>query len=68
MSNLSALQVVWFALIAVLWIGYLTLEGFDFGVGMLLPILGKGRTPEESNRRRRVLINTIGPVWDGNEV
>lgn len=68
MTDLSALQIVWFVLIAVLWIGYLTLEGFDFGVGMLLPILGKGRTPEESNRRRRVLINTIGPVWDGNEV
>jgi cytochrome d ubiquinol oxidase subunit II len=54
---------VWFVLIAVLWTGYFVLEGFDFGVGMLLPILG-GR----DEARRRLLINTIGPVWDGNEV
>ena len=56
------LTTVWFALIAVLWIGYFALEGFDFGVGMLLPVLAKNDT------ERRVLINTIGPVWDGNEV
>ena len=56
------LTTVWFTLIAVLWIGYFTLEGFDFGVGMLLPFLAK------NDRERRVLINTIGPVWDGNEV
>jgi cytochrome bd ubiquinol oxidase subunit II len=56
------LTTVWFCLIAVLWIGYFTLEGFDFGVGMLLPVLAR------DNRERRVLINTIGPVWDGNEV
>jgi cytochrome bd ubiquinol oxidase subunit II len=56
------LTTIWFALIAVLWIGYFCLEGFDFGVGMLLPILAKDDT------ERRVLINTIGPVWDGNEV
>lgn len=56
------LTTVWFCLIAVLWIGYFALEGFDFGVGMLLPVLGR------EERRRRVLINTIGPVWDGNEV
>jgi cytochrome d ubiquinol oxidase subunit II len=56
------LTTVWFSLIAVLWIGYFCLEGFDFGVGMLLPILAKDDT------ERRVLINTIGPVWDGNEV
>jgi cytochrome bd ubiquinol oxidase subunit II len=53
---------VWFGLIAVLWMGYFLLEGFDFGVGMLLPILGGAED------RRRVLINAIGPVWDGNEV
>jgi cytochrome d ubiquinol oxidase subunit II len=57
-----ALTTLWFALIAVLWIGYFTLEGFDFGVGMLLPVLGK------TDQERRVMINTIGPVWDGNEV
>ena len=56
------LSTVWFALIAVLWIGYFVLEVFDFGVGMLVPILGK------DDRERRVVINTIGPVWDGNEV
>jgi cytochrome d ubiquinol oxidase subunit II len=49
-------------LIAVLWCGYFVLEGFDFGVGVLLPVLGRDDT------ERRVLINTIGPVWDGNEV
>jgi cytochrome d ubiquinol oxidase subunit II len=53
---------LWFLLIAVLWTGYFVLEGFDFGVGILLPVLGRDEA------RRRVLINTIGPVWDGNEV
>jgi cytochrome d ubiquinol oxidase subunit II len=56
------LTTVWFALIALLWIGYFALEGFDFGVGMLLPVLAR------DDRERRVMINTIGPVWDGNEV
>ncbi|MGV9941767.1 cytochrome d ubiquinol oxidase subunit II [Streptomyces sp. NPDC003401] len=56
------LHDVWFVLIAVLWIGYFFLEGFDFGVGILTKLLARDR-PE-----RRVLINTIGPVWDGNEV
>lgn len=56
------LTTVWFVLIAVLWIGYFVLEGFDFGVGILLPVLGK------TEKERRVMINTIGPVWDGNEV
>jgi cytochrome d ubiquinol oxidase subunit II len=56
------LTTVWFLLIAVLWTGYLVLEGFDFGVGLLLPVLGRDET------ERRVLINTVGPVWDGNEV
>ena len=59
------LTTVWFVLIAVLWTGYLVLEGFDFGVGMLLGILPKKGDKE---RERRVMINTIGPVWDGNEV
>ncbi len=57
------LQQFWFILIGVLFTGYFVLEGFDFGVGMLMPILGKG-----SDTRRRVVLNTIGPVWDGNEV
>ncbi|MEL4356751.1 MULTISPECIES: cytochrome d ubiquinol oxidase subunit II [unclassified Luteococcus] len=58
----TTLQMVWFFLSAVLWLGYLFLEGFDYGVAMLFPILG--RDPQD----RRVMINTIGPVWDGNEV
>lgn len=62
------LTTIWFILIAVLWIGYFVLEGFDFGVGMLLPVLGGDRQPEVREVQRRVLINTIGPVWDGNEV
>ena len=56
------LTTVWFSLIAVLWMGYFALEGFDFGVGMLLPVLAR------DERERRVMINTIGPLWDGNEV
>ncbi|HET8766471.1 MAG TPA: cytochrome d ubiquinol oxidase subunit II [Pedococcus sp.] len=62
------LSTVWFIVIAVLWTGYFVLEGFDFGVGMLLPVLGRGRDAEDTEKRRRVLVNTIGPVWDGNEV
>ena len=58
----STLTIVWFALVAVLWIGYFFLEGFDYGVAMLLPILGK------KEKDRRVIVNTIGPLWDGNEV
>jgi cytochrome bd ubiquinol oxidase subunit II len=56
------LALVWFLIIAFFWLGYLFLEGFDFGVGILLPILGR------DNTERRVMVNTIGPVWDGNEV
>jgi cytochrome bd ubiquinol oxidase subunit II len=56
------LNTVWFALIAVLWLGYFFLEGFDFGVGVLLRTLGR------DDLDRRVMINTVGPVWDGNEV
>ncbi|MFB7721243.1 cytochrome d ubiquinol oxidase subunit II [Nocardia sp. NPDC056100] len=58
-----SLPEFWFLLIAVLFTGYFVLEGFDYGVGMLMPILGKG-----SEVRKRVVLNTIGPVWDGNEV
>lgn len=56
------LPVLWFILIAVLWTGYLVLEGFDFGVGMLLHGLGRG------DGDRRLMVRTIGPHWDGNEV
>jgi cytochrome d ubiquinol oxidase subunit II len=56
------LNTLWFILITVLFVGYFILEGFDFGVGILLPFLGK------DDRDRRIIINTIGPFWDGNEV
>ena len=56
------LSDLWFIAIAVLWAGYFVLEGFDFGVGILLPVLGRDQA------RRRIMINAIGPTWDGNEV
>src|SRR5512144_1945667 len=56
------LQVFWFLLITILWAGYFLLEGFDFGVGMLLPFLPR------DERERRAMFEAIGPVWDGNEV
>src|SRR5690625_700080 len=62
------LSTVWFVLIAVLWSGYFVLEGFDFGVGALFPVLGRDRGGLDGQTRRRVMLNTIGPVWDGNEV
>jgi len=61
-TAVPVLNIVWFLLIAVLWIGFFFLEGFDFGVAMLLPVLGQG------DKERRVMVNTIGPTWDGNEV
>ncbi|MCX6996378.1 MAG: cytochrome d ubiquinol oxidase subunit II [Kiritimatiellaeota bacterium] len=56
------LNTLWFVLIAVLFAGFFVLDGFDFGVGMLLPFLGR------DDRERRTMINAIGPFWDGNEV
>jgi cytochrome d ubiquinol oxidase subunit II len=56
------LNTLWFILIGVLFTGFFVLEGFDYGVGILLPFLGK------DDDERRIIINTIGPVWDGNEV
>ena len=56
------LNILWFALIAILFTGFFFLEGFDYGVGMLLPVVGKNDT------ERRIVLNTIGPFWDGNEV
>jgi cytochrome d ubiquinol oxidase subunit II len=59
---MDTLPTIWFVLIAVLWTGYLFLEGFDLGVGMLMKLFAR------DDRERRLLLNTIGPVWDGNEV
>ena len=56
------LQVVWFAVVAIFWTGFFVLEGFDFGVGALHRVVGRDET------ERRVAINAIGPLWDGNEV
>ncbi len=56
------LQTLWFGLIVVLWVGYFVLEGFDFGVGMLLRVIGR------DEGERTTVIRSIGPVWDGNEV
>ncbi len=76
--SLEVLQSIWFVLIAVLWTGYFVLDGFDLGVGMLLPFLGR----DEAKKRVMIILNAkkeelaaivtsehaIGPVWDGNEV
>lgn len=60
--SLLNLQTIWFVLIAVLWVGYFILEGFDFGVGVLLPFVSHNEAD------RRAVLTTLGPVWDGNEV
>lgn len=59
---MELLPTVWFIAISVLWIGYLVLEGFDLGVGMLLLFSTR------SDKQRRLMLNAIGPLWDGNEV
>ena len=61
-AQAPALVTVWFLLVAVLWIGFFFLEGFDFGVAMLIPVFGK------NEKEKRTIVNTIGPLWDGNEV
>ena len=64
------LQEFWFIVVAVLFLGFFILEGFDFGVGMLMAPLGRlaARRGEDPEQHRRAVLNTIGPVWDGNEV
>jgi len=62
------LNTIWFILIAVLYTGFFILEGFDFGVGILLPFLSRDKDPAAVDYKRRLMINTIGPHWDGNEV
>ena len=57
-----SLNSFWFVIIAVLWIGYFILEGFDFGVGILY------KTVAKTQAERRAVLTTLGPVWDGNEV
>lgn len=62
MTEFTTLEVVWFILIAILWLGYFILEGFDFGVGMLIRAVGK------TDSERRMVLHSVGPIWDGNEV
>ncbi len=64
------LQTFWFIILAALFLGFLVLEGFDFGVGMLMAVFGRAAANDTgaSEKHRRAVLNTIGPVWDGNEV
>ena len=62
MFDFETLKVIWWLLLGVLLIGFAVMDGFDLGVGMLLPFIAR------SDTERRVVINTIGPVWEGNQV
>ena len=62
MGSVASFNTVWFSLIGLLWAGYFVLEGFDFGVGVLAPFLAK------DDMDHRLILNAIGPFWDGNEV
>lgn len=62
MFDFQTLKVIWWLLLGILLIGFAVMDGFDFGAGMLLPFVGR------SDTERRVVINTIGPVWEGNQV
>lgn len=53
---------IWFVIVATFWVGYFILEGFDFGVGMLHSFVGR------NDVERRIVVNSIGPIWDGNEM
>jgi cytochrome bd ubiquinol oxidase subunit II len=61
------LQEFWFIMLTILFVGFFVLEGFDFGVGMLMEFFGRA-AKTDPERHRRAALNTIGPVWDGNEV
>ena len=61
------LNTIWFLAIAAFFTIYFVLEGFDFGVGMSLPLLG-GKSAKEADARRSAAVESIGPLWDGNEV
>jgi cytochrome d ubiquinol oxidase subunit II len=62
MAPFADLNTTWFALIGLLWAGYMFLEGFDFGVAIIAPFVSRDETD------KRICLNSIGPVWDGNEV
>ncbi len=63
METLTILQIIWFFLLGILFMGYSVLDGFDLGIGAAFPFLTKG-----NEGRQTALIQSIGPVWDGNEV
>jgi len=62
MLNYEMLRLIWWALLGILLIGFAVMDGFDLGAAMLLPFVGK------TDAERRVAINTVGPVWEGNQV
>ena len=62
MFDFETLKLIWWLLLGVLLIGFAIMDGFDLGVGMLLPFVAR------SDTERRVVINTVGPVWEGNQV
>jgi cytochrome d ubiquinol oxidase subunit II len=62
MIDYELLRLIWWAIVGVLLIGFAILDGFDLGVGMMLPFLGR------TDCERRIMINTVGPVWEGNQV
>ncbi|MGN6671048.1 MAG: cytochrome d ubiquinol oxidase subunit II [Candidatus Nucleicultricaceae bacterium] len=62
MLDYEILRLIWWAILGVLLIGFAILDGFDLGVGMLLPVIGR------KDVERRIMINTVGPVWEGNQV
>ncbi|MBN2886565.1 MAG: cytochrome d ubiquinol oxidase subunit II, partial [Chromatiaceae bacterium] len=62
MLDYEVLKFLWWVLVGVLFIGFAVTDGLDMGVGALLPFLGK------NDKERRVIINTVGPHWDGNQV
>lgn len=61
MFDYETLRIIWWAILVFLVCGFTVMDGFDLGIGMLLPFLGK--TDDE----RRVMLNTIGPTWEGNQ-
>ena len=62
MFDYEALRLIWWAVLGVLLIGFAVMDGFDLGAGILLPFVGR------NDIERRVVINTVGPVWEGNQV
>ncbi|MBI0026115.1 cytochrome d ubiquinol oxidase subunit II, partial [Bartonella sp. M0187] len=58
----DVLRIIWWLLLGIVLVGFAVMDGFDLGTGMLLPFVGK------TDLERRIVINTVGPVWEGNQV